>query len=176
MKLSIVSMMGLVLLFASAAGAQTKISGQHKCPKPEVVGSSEAGDRAGHTLSVVKNTCKWTTPLEMEGEKSTDGTSVAFAEMSSTRATSSGTYVGNMDGGDKFYVSFHDSTAVKDGKPQAVKGTWAYTGGTGKLKGITGKGTYTVTLNEDGTQVVDVEGEYAVAAAASKKAMTKKPE
>ena len=175
LRMSIVGV-GLALLFASAVGAQTKIFGQEKCPKPpEVVGSSEAGDRAGHTLSVVKSTCTWTTPLEMEGEKSTDGTSVAFAEMTATHATTTGTYVGNMDGGDKFFVSFHDSAAMKDGKPQVIKGAWAYTGGTGKLKGIMGKGTYTLTPNADGSAVVDVEGEYAVPAAARKKAMDKKP-
>jgi hypothetical protein len=68
-------------------------------------------------------------------------------------------YVANMDSGDKFFVSFHDSSAVKDGKPQDVKGTWMYTGGTGKLKGIRGKGTCTVTPNADGTSLVDVEGD-----------------
>ena len=79
-----------------------------------------------------------------------------------------------MDNGDKFFVSFHDSAAVKDGKPEGAKGTWAYAGGTGKLKGITGKGSYTVTQNADGTSVVDVEGEYTVPAAAPKKAAAKK--
>ncbi len=175
MKLRMVSMMGLALLFASPAGAQTKIAGKQQCPKPEVVGTADAGDKAGHTLSLVKYTCTWGTPLEMAGGKSKDGTTVAFAEMTGTRATTTGTYVGNMDNGDKFFVSIHDSAAVKNGKPQVAKGTWAYTGGNGKLKGITGKGTYTVTLNDDGSAVVDVEGEYAVPAATPKKAMAKKP-
>ena len=175
MKLRIVSIVGLALLFASAAGAQTKVTGKQQCPKGEVVGTADAGDKAGHAMQLVKSgTCTWATPMEMAGGKSKDGSSVAFAETTSTRATGTGTYVGNMDNGDKFFVSFHDSAAVKDGKPQAVKGTWAYTGGTGKLKGITGKGTYTVTLNADGTSVVDVEGEYAVPAAAPKKAAAKK--
>ena len=177
MKLRMVSMMGVALLFAllfgSAAGAQTKVTGKQQCPKAEVVGTADAGDKAGHTLSLVKSPCTWGTPMEMAGGKSKDGTSVAFAEATATRATSSGTYVGNMDDGDKFFVSFHDSAAGKDGKPEVAKGTWAYTGGTGKLKGITGKGTYTVTLNEDGSSVVDVEGEYAVPAAALKKAPAK---
>jgi len=175
MKLRIVSFMFLAFLFASAAGAQTKVTGKQQCPKPEVVGTTDAGDRAGHTLTLQKNTCTWTTPLEMEGEKSKDGTSVTFAEITSTRATSTGTYGGNMENGDKFYVSFRDSSAVKDGKPEDVKGTWMYTGGTGKLKGIKGKGTYTVTLNEDGSGIVDVEGEYTVTATAAKKTMTEKP-
>jgi len=163
------------LLFASAVGAQTKVSGKQECPKGEMAGTADPGDRAGHTMQLVKSgTCTWATPMEMEGEKSKDGESVAFLELTSTRATSSGTYVGNMENGDKFFVSFRDSAHVKDGKPEAAKGTWAYTGGTGKLKGITGKGTYTATPNADGTAVVDVEGEYAVAAAAPKKAAAKK--
>jgi hypothetical protein len=126
-------------------GAQTKVTGKQQCPKPEVIGTAEAGDKAGHTLTLERNTCTWSTPMEMVGGKTKDGTYVAFAETSSTRATTSGTYVGNMDSGDKFYLSFHWAV-VKDGKPpQDVKGTWAFTGGTGKLKGIAGKGTYTAT-------------------------------
>jgi hypothetical protein len=174
MKLRMVSITGLALLFASAVGAQSKVAGKQQCPKAVVVGTSDAGDRAGHTLSLAKGTCTWGSPMEMAGGKSKDGTSVAFVETTSTRATSTGTYVGNMDNGDKFFVSFHDSAAVKDGKPEAAKGTWAYAGGTGNLKGIAGKGTYTVTMNADGTSVVDVEGEYAVPAAAPQKAAAKK--
>lgn len=178
MKLRMVSMMGVALLFAlliaSGAGAQTKVTGKQQCPKAEVVGTSDAGDKTGHTMSLAKGTCTWGTPMEMAGGKSKDGASVAFVEMTSTRTTSTGTYVGNMEDGDKFFVSFRDSAAVKGGKPEAAKGTWAYTGGTGKLKGITGKGMYTVTISDDGSSVVDVEGEYAVPAAAPKKAAAKK--
>jgi hypothetical protein len=174
MKARVASITGLALLLASAVGAQTKVSGQHTCPKPEVVGTTEVGDKPGHTMSIIKNSCPWTKPLEMAGEKSTDGTSYSFDEATSTRNTTNGTYVGNTNKGDKFFVSFHDSFALEDGKPQASKGTWSYTGGTGKLKGITGKGTYTVTPNADGTAVVDVEGEYAIPATAPKKATAKK--
>jgi hypothetical protein len=72
-----------------------------------------------------------------------------------------------MDNGDKFYLSF-DWAVVKDGKPKSlidhVKGAWVFTGGTGKLKGIRGKGTYTATEAENGG-VVNMEGEYAMPAA-----------
>jgi hypothetical protein len=177
MKVRIIFAMALVALFASVASAQTKISGQHKCATaPEVRGVADVGDRAGHTMSLTKNTCQWSKPMEMEGEKTTDGTSISFFDMTATRATSTGTYVGNTDGGDKYFVSFRDTGAVKDGKPEASKGTWSFTGGTGKLKGISGKGTYTVTPGADGSAVVDVEGEYSVAAPAMKKTMEKKKE
>jgi hypothetical protein len=49
-----------------------------------------------------------------------------------------------MENGDKFHLDF-DWAVVKDGKPksviESVKGTWAFTGGTGKLEGIRGRGT-----------------------------------
>ncbi len=165
MKICLVSMVGMALLVVSALAAQTKIAGKMQCPKPEVVGTVEAGDEAGHRLTLEKNTCPWSTPMEMVSEKSKDGTYVAFSENSPTRASTRGTYVGNMDNGDKFFLSF-DWAVVKDGKPksviESVKGTWVFTGGTGKLQGITGKGTYTASEDETGG-VVNMEGEYAVA-------------
>jgi len=176
MKLHIVSTVGLALLFASAVAAQTKVAGKMQCPKPEVVGTAEAGDQVGHRLTLEKNTCPWSAPMEMVGEKSRDGTYVAFSENSPTRASTRGTYVGNMDNGDKFYLSF-DWAVVKDGKSksliESVKGTWAFTGGTGKLEGIRGKGTYTASEDETGG-VVSMEGEYAVPAAAPKKTTAQK--
>jgi hypothetical protein len=112
--------------------------------------------------------------MEMAGAKAKDGTDVEFVEMWSTRATTNGTHVGNMDNGDKFFVSFHDSITVKDGAPVGpIHGTWTYTGGTGKLKGLTGKGTYTVAPNADGSGAVDVEGEYTIPPAAPKAAAPK---
>ena len=174
MKLRLVCAVGLVALFASVAGAQTKVSGAQKCDKPEVVGTQEVTDKAGHTMSLVKYSCKWTTPMEMEGLKTKDGASVAFSDVTATRASADGTYVENMENGDKYFVSFRDSSAMKDGKPGAAKGTWSYTGGTGKLKGVSGKGTYGVTVNADGTASVTVEGEYSIAAPAMKKTTTKK--
>jgi len=125
---------------------------------------------------LVKDACTWTTPLEMAGTKSKDGTSFSFSDVTATHLTNSGTYVAGMDNGDKFYVSFHESATMKDGKPVNSKGIWTFTGGTGKLKGLTGKGTHSVAVNADGTSTVSVEGDYSVAAAAPKKAtMSKNP-
>jgi hypothetical protein len=174
MKLHIVGITGLVLLLAPVVGAQTKVSGAHKCAKPEVVGTTDVADKPGHTMTLVKDSCEWTTPIEMEGLKAKDGTSTIFVDTTATRSSSTGVYVGTMENGDKFFVSFHDTAPVKDGKAGAGKGSWSYTGGTGKLKGIEGKGTYTTSMNEDGTGGAEVEGEYSIAAAAPKKAMEKK--
>ena len=39
-------------------------------------------------------------------------------------------------------------------------GTWTFDGGAGKLKGLTGKGTYKDTYAADGTGTSQIEGEY----------------
>lgn len=151
-----------VFFFASALAGQVKVSGKQHCPKPRALATAEAGDEAGHTMTLEKSTCMWLAPLEIAGEKSKEGTFVAFSEASLHRAATNGTYVGSMDNGDKFYLEFHWST-LKDGTPpETVRGHWEFTGGTGKLKGISGKGTYTATENESGGES-NMEGEYSLA-------------
>jgi len=51
---------------------------------------------------------------------------------------------------------------MKDGNLESGKGTWGFTGGSGKLKGIKGKGTYTCAPSGDGSSC-NVEGEYQLA-------------
>jgi hypothetical protein len=46
-----------------------------------------------------------------------------------------------MENGDKFYSRNQGSIATNE----PVQGTWTFTGGTGNLKGIKGKGTYKCT-------------------------------
>jgi len=162
MILRTVSEVILALLFASSVLGQVKIAGEQHCPKPQALATAEAGDEPGHTMTLEKSTCTWLTPLEIAGERSTGGTFVAFSEASLHRAATNGTYVGSMENGDKFYIEFHWAT-LKDSTPsESVKGYWAFTGGTGKLKGIAGDGTYTATENENGGEV-NMEGEYSLA-------------
>jgi hypothetical protein len=175
MRARIMMFAGLTLLLVSAAGAQTKITGKANCAKPEVVGTADAGDKAGHTLTIQKAACTWSAGLEMAGAKAKDGADVEVVETWATKSTTNGTHVSNMDNGDKFFVSFHDTTPLKDGMPAGpIHGTWSFTGGTGKLKGLTGKGTYTVTPNADGSGAVDVEGDYTIPPPAPMKSSTPK--
>jgi hypothetical protein len=48
---------------------------------------------------------------------------------------------------------------LKDGALVGSKGTWAFTGGTGTLTGVMGKGTYGCASSADGVRC-DVEGSY----------------
>ena len=165
MKLRILLTCALVCALAGAASAQTKTSGTINCAKPDPAYSIEVGDRTGHALGLSKTACTWTKPMEIEGSQTKDGYDVASADANSTKARGTGYHVSNMSNGDKIFVRFSGTdTMTKDGKPESSAGTWSYTGGTGKLKGIKGKGTYKGKGNADGGITFEVEGEYELPA------------
>ena len=90
--------------------------------------------------------------------KEDDGTN--FDEVNGDKTAGHGYVVGTMDNGDKMHVSIQSSGTMKDGKMQGSHGTFRFTGGTGKLKGIKGRGTFKGTTAEDGTTSYDVVGVY----------------
>ena len=163
-----------IVLFTACAGlalAQTKISGTGTCGKADAQHVVEVGDRAGHMLVLIKDSCTWTTPIEMAGLKSKTYTGAIAVDATGGTSQDRGYVVMIMDNGDKAFIRFQGTTTTKEGGAHSGEGTWSYTGGTGKLKGLKGKGTYkssgaTADATED-----QVEGEYTLpeAGAAAKK-------
>jgi hypothetical protein len=170
MKTQLLGMACFAMLLAGTARAQTKISGTVQCAKPDPAYSLEVGDRPGHTMMLQKGPCTWSKPMEIASAKTKSDLDTFFTEATATRATSNGSVVGTLDSGDKMFVSTRDTAPVKNGKPGDAQGTWSFTGGTGKIAGIKGKGTYTLKQNADGSAVAEVEGEYTLASSASAKA------
>jgi hypothetical protein len=171
MKSKTVALSLLLTACAGAALAQTKISGTGTCGKADATHAIEAGDRAGHMLVVTQASCTWTTPMEMAGLKSATYKVAATSDSAGGTSQSRGYVVTIMDNGDKAYIRFQGSGTSKEGGAHTGEGTWSYTGGTGKLKGLKGKGTFkssgaTADATED-----QVEGEYTLpeAGAAAKK-------
>lgn len=163
MKQRLLSAFILGLAVPSITAAQTKISGTLSCAKPDPAYSLEVGDHAGHALALAKFACTWTKPLEVDSVASKDGTDVTTSNIHGTKEDTSGYHVSNMANGDKTFVRFSGvDTMTKDGKPVAVEGTWSYIGGTGKFKGIKGKGTYKGKAEANGNMVSEVEGEYTL--------------
>lgn len=148
---------------AASAGAQTKVSGTMQCSKGDTQQFVPVGDRPDHSLGLLQWKCTWSKPLEIEGVKSKDDLITESVEVSGSSAQSHGFSVGTMEGGDKSFLRFQGGAAMKDGAPQGAKGTWSYTGGTGKLKGIKGKGTYTCAPPSGDNFGCDIEGEYQLA-------------
>jgi len=139
--------------------AQTKISGSSQCNKPEQQNSIEVGDKPGHVFAIAKQTCTWTKPLEIAGMTNKEYTSAISSEVMGTKERDRGIAVDSWSSGDKSYVHWQGTGTVQDGKVVGQEGTWSFAGGTGKLKGIKGKGTYKCTAAGDGANC-EVQGEY----------------
>lgn len=142
-----------------AAVAQTKFSGTCACKadKREVL---PVGDRDGHSLGVEQLKCDWTKPVEFGGDKAKDGVATHTADVYGQKNHFRGVHVVTMQSGDKIYLPYQGAGETsKDGKEAHSKGTFSVAGGTGKLKGATGKGTFSCASAGDGISC-DVEGEY----------------
>ena len=151
-----ISVLGLTML----ASAQTKISGTVQCGKPDEAHSLDVGDRPNHSLMISKGKCTWTKPMKIAGTQTKEDDGTNFDEVNGDISTGQGYVVGTMDNGDKMYVSIQTLGIMKDGKMQSARGTFALAGGTGKLKGVKGRGTFKGTPAEDGTTSYDVVGVY----------------
>jgi len=162
----------LVFLFgvalAAASTAQTKVSGQLTCAKPDEVHKIDVGDWPTHSMTVSKTTCTWTKPLDIDGAQTKGGVSVATAERSGDKAHERGSHFDNLSSGDKIYVRYQGDSVLKNDVPQTITGTYAFAGGTGKMKALKGKGTFKATgpPSADGAITFDVDGEYELAPAA----------
>jgi hypothetical protein len=163
-KLSAVLMLAVAsLLWTAAAHAQSKTSGRLSCTKPDPVHVIPVGDRPGHVLGVLQYKCNWATPMQLGTDSSKDGTSTETFEASGDKTRAHGTHVATMHSGALVFISYRGvETTSKDGALVGSKGTWAYSGGTGKLKGLKGKGTYRCTPSGDAS-VCDIEGDYQLA-------------
>ncbi|HSB37008.1 MAG TPA: hypothetical protein VLH41_09020 [Thermoanaerobaculia bacterium] len=146
---------------AGALLAQTKMSGTLSCGKADPQHAIEVQDGvAGHSLTLVKTTCTWSKPFEMAGLQGKDGASASTGDSKGGVSADQGYHTGTVSNGDTYWVRFQGTSTMANGALQSQKGTWSFTGGTGKLKGLQGKGTYKTTASPDGTSSVEVEGEY----------------
>jgi len=150
---------GLACLWSAGALAQTKLSGSNVCGKPDPSHLLPAGDRPDHSLGVQQTKCSWPKPFEIGTDKAKESAATETVEVMGNRTHSHGMHVVTMESGDKVFVGYQGSGTSKDGKPVEGKGTWSFLGGTGKLKGIKGKGTYTCAPSADGFGCSG-EGEY----------------
>lgn len=151
----------IVLSLATVALAQNNISGSSKCGKPDEQHILEVGDHPNHSLMIVRSKCTWTKPLEIAGMQDKESLVTAFDEISGNRSRGHGYVVDTMTNGDKAFVRFESSATLKDGVPQTAEGKWTYAGGTGKLKGLKGKGTHKCKGETEGS-TCDIEGEYTL--------------
>lgn len=152
----------VTLFTATVTMAQTKISGTVQCGKADQQQSIGVGDKPNHSLGLAQGKCTWTKPMEIEGDKSKEDVYAVSSDVSGNTYREQGYVTATMDSGDKYVVRIQGTANSKDGKPESEHGTWSFTSGTGKLKGIKGKGTYKGKADGD-NMIITVEGEYEIA-------------
>lgn len=152
---------GIVLTLLAVANAQTKVLGSAQCGKVDQEHLIPVGDRPNHSFSIAQGKCTYTKPFEISGTQSKESLYTTIGEISGDTSRYRGYFVDVMANGDKAYYRFEGIQTVKDGIPQSGKDTWTLIRGTGKLKGLKGKGTGTLkTAAADGNTTWDVENEF----------------
>ena len=151
-----------LLALASVAAAQTKITGTLDCGKINQQQAMEVGDKPGHILGLAQNKCTWSKPMEIAGITTKDEVVTGSIDVSGNRGQAHSYAVDTVSNGDKLTIRLTSTVEMKDGAPVSEKGTWTFVSGTGKLKGINGKGSYAGTFKADGSRTGEAEGEYTL--------------
>jgi hypothetical protein len=141
------------------AMAQHDFSGSQKCPAAKPQHNMPTPTRPQHVLSLLQGKCTWTKG-EIGGVKAIDEEDVIAFDVGGGKGHEKGYGASRLADGDTAFVQFEGATAFKDTIPLSDHGTWKFTGGTGKLKKLSGGGSYTGQFNADGTSIYDIKGTY----------------
>lgn len=160
MHLRTILMLVVVLTLASAAWAQTKVSGILLCGKEDALHELPVGDRPGHTFWISKGKCAWTKPIEIAGSVTKDEEYATLGESGGDQENFRGMALFIMDNGDRCSFRFSGSSSLNKGVWLGGEERWNFAGGTGKLKGIKGKGTVKGKPAGDDKSSWEIEGEY----------------
>ncbi len=159
MKIKTLPLCLVVLALATVAPGQTKFSSTALCGKPEPQYAIQVGDQPHHSFVIGQAKCPYTKSGEIAGIQPKEFVATTFTEITGSRATTRGFVDGTMANGDKFQVRSRGTAAGHEGGIETVAGTWRFVSGTGKLKGIRGKGTYSGKSGPEGV-TYEIEGDY----------------
>lgn len=153
----------VALVTTSAAQTSMKLDGKQECAKPEPNYTVPVADTAKHALSLGVVKCTWSEGT-IGGERMKTEEDTFVSDATGNISHDRGYGAGSVANGDKYFVHFKGTSTLKDNAPVSAKCTWKFTGGTGKLKGITGKGTCKGTFHPDGRAAWQIKGDYRLKA------------
>ncbi len=149
----------VIMAFAALGSAQTQIAGTVVCSGPEETHVMRLMDHPDHFFVMSQGKCNWTKPVDIEGDHTQSDVATITKEVRNSRAHLRGYVTETTANGAKFSYRIVGTQVLDHGKTVSEKGRWSIVSGTGKLKGIHGKGTYTGTL-QGNNMVFEFEGEY----------------
>jgi len=160
MRIASVFVCGFALTFVATAQAQTKFSMKAQCEKPDPNYNAPVGDQANRVMSLSQDKCSVTQGGEIAGTTMSGEEDTFVSDISGSVSRDRGYSMSTLANGDHTVSQWEGSTTLKDNAPVSGQGTWSFVDGTGKLKGVKGKGTYKAQFNSDGTATLEVQGEY----------------
>lgn len=154
------TVLGLVLVLCGTLVAE-KVSSTIQCGKPEKQLTIDIADAPGHMLSLTETTCSYTAG-SVGGVQVKEGTGAQFDDMRGNHSDFHGYWSETYENGDKAFYRYQGTAKLKDGAVESGKDNWTVLGGTGKMKGATGKGTCTETGGAGGSVTWHCEGNITV--------------
>jgi hypothetical protein len=152
----------VILVCSTVATAQTAFSATSSCGTADVHQTIVIADEGQHSVSIDQRVCRWTAPLTLAGQTSTEYVASGVDDVQFDKSHDSGYTVGTTATGDKYFLRYDGTATLKNNVPVQLSGEWKFTGGTGKLKGLTGRGTYTAQPTAAGGMVFVIKGEYKI--------------
>jgi len=139
-----------------------EISASSVCGKAEVHQTVVIDDGRQHSISLDQRPCLWGKPIAIAGSSGTAYMSYGVDDVQNNRSRDQGYAVGALTTGDKYFLHYDGTATLNDGVPVHLEGTWKFTGGTGRLQRLSGRGTYHAQPNQAGEMLFKIEGEYQI--------------
>jgi|SRR6478672_6592998 len=150
-----------VIAQTGTAATTGALNASWHCTAPSPAYNIPVPDKVNHAYGLDQATCT-ATKGEIAGIKEKDGVATEFAEVTGNASTGHGVFVETLANGDKLTVAYQSKGTMNNNQFVSGTDTWTATSGTGKLKGITGKGTCKAKGNPDGTADFDCTGTYSI--------------
>jgi hypothetical protein len=119
-----------------------RISASSTCDQSEIHQSVTVEDGKQHSISLDKRPCRWDKAIEIGGSPSMVSTSYGVDDVQNNESRDEGYVVGVLSNGDNYFLCYVGTATMRDGAPVHLEGTWKFTGGTGALQRLRGKGAY----------------------------------
>jgi len=160
MRSKLIAAIVVVLSGTTAVLAQTNFSGTLQCSKAGTIQELviQVEDHPDHSLMISKRKCTFAKPIEIAGTQMKEVILDGLADVTATEALAHTYATMNCANGDKSY-GYQQFSGLLKGGPEEPD-IWNFTGGTGKLKGIRGKGTWKYKAAADGSEIYEIKGEY----------------
>ena len=122
-------------------------------------------DQSNHSLNLAE-----TSGTQKSRDKNWNNSAITYwgiTDLVGGEGSQTGYFVNAHGGGDRDWGTF-EGRAAASGAEMTVEGTWQFTGGSGKFKGLTGGGTFKTTLGAAGAVEAAWQGSYDLAPAREK--------